>query len=322
MADNKGEGTASSVLEDKVEEENTSRGNGWEVVSLTASAYVAAPGPKVFESNHEEKDNITIESEAETTQALFMSRHFIPPLTQRENLPIYHKDTVTHEEEKEGENASTEIHGGEGDRSQIKEEEHARIMGLNPPEEVPGVQLSIHEPEHVEVTALHGVNVVNEEEDLCGSAKYCSSGSGATMSGSTIDADIPVTSEFIKPLKSFLDPSIGTSQSQEPGKEDQDDGSELPSEAWWKRGVACLCAHAKEKSAFWSIIIASAVMGLVILGQRWQQERWQVLQQRWQLNLNNEKPGRMLVSLSRFKDIILAGGRRSSYISSGASVDR
>jgi hypothetical protein len=29
-------------------------------------------------------------------------------------------------------------------------------------------------------------------------------------------------------------------------------------------------------------------MGIVILGQRWQQERWQALQLKWQASINNE----------------------------------
>jgi len=29
-------------------------------------------------------------------------------------------------------------------------------------------------------------------------------------------------------------------------------------------------------------------MGLVLLGQRWQQERWQALQLKWQISINHE----------------------------------
>ncbi|GAB2232169.1 hypothetical protein Droror1_Dr00011196 [Drosera rotundifolia] len=67
-------------------------------------------------------------------------------------------------------------------------------------------------------------------------------------------------------------------------------GEDPPSRAWWEKPVACLRAHVNESNAIWFILIAAAIVGLVILGQKWQQERKQVLQQRLQLNLTTEKP--------------------------------
>lgn len=41
-------------------EATTSRGNEWEVVSLTASAYAAAPGPKGIETSDDGKSNLLL----------------------------------------------------------------------------------------------------------------------------------------------------------------------------------------------------------------------------------------------------------------------
>ncbi|KAI3703192.1 hypothetical protein L1987_73095 [Smallanthus sonchifolius] len=99
-------------------------------------------------------------------------------------------------------------------------------------------------------------------------------------------------------------------------EEDNYDGSGLPYAAWWKKQVAALYAHAKETNTFWSIFIAAAVMGLVIIGQQWQQERWQVLHHRWRSGVYDEKFGRMVGPISRFKDAIVGGNRRGFSIRS------
>lgn len=57
--------------------------------------------------------------------------------------------------------------------------------------------------------------------------------------------------------------------------------SDLPCEAWWKRRAVSLYAQAKEANSFWSIFITAAMMGLVIIGRQWQQERRQILHLKW-----------------------------------------
>ncbi|KAF3557255.1 hypothetical protein F2Q69_00010795 [Brassica cretica] len=44
----------------------------------------------------------------------------------------------------------------------------------------------------------------------------------------------------------------------------------------------------REANAMWSLFFAAAVTGLVVLGQRWQQERWQLLQLMWQSSISSE----------------------------------
>lgn len=70
------------------EGEKSSRSNDWEVVSLTASTYAAAPGPREVELKDDDKEDAYAINEAETSNALFMSGHFAFPPSKHENLPL------------------------------------------------------------------------------------------------------------------------------------------------------------------------------------------------------------------------------------------
>jgi hypothetical protein len=60
-------------------------------------------------------------------------------------------------------------------------------------------------------------------------------------------------------------------------------------ETWWKRCRGILwCMQAQQATALWSIALAAAVMGLVILGHQWQHERWQNQQLQLQLCSKDE----------------------------------
>jgi hypothetical protein len=87
-----------------------------------------------------------------------------------------------------------------------------------------------------------------------------------------------------------------------------------PCEAWWKRSAASLISQVKETNTVWSIFIAAAVMGVVILGQHWQQERWQILQRKWDSSIGNEKAGRLIGPISRLKQAFVGGQRQDAFI--------
>ncbi|KAA8516065.1 hypothetical protein F0562_019244 [Nyssa sinensis] len=315
-------------MADKEEgEETTSRGNEWEVVSLTASAYAAAPGPKQVEMNDSAKGNTAGEEAAETSHAMFMSGHFVFPPSQHENLQLEPENTEIHNVQVVEEVVS-ELGAGEGGISDSKNEENWDVKEFTVADEFPGIQffdekgnrLSIRETEFEEGTDLQGLNLVDKEQSIYSAAKFSSFQSETTMGGSTAYDKNTMISEPIETSDRELDSDI--SQLPKPTTEDKYDGSDLPCEAWWKRRAASLFAHAKEANAFWSIFIAAAVMGLVILGQRWQQERWQVLQLKWQFSINDEKMGRMLGPISRIKDVIVGGNRRGSFIRGSSSTER
>uniref|UniRef100_A0A5B7ATS4 ATG8-interacting protein 1 n=1 Tax=Davidia involucrata TaxID=16924 RepID=A0A5B7ATS4_DAVIN len=308
-------------------EETTSRGNEWEVVSLTASAYAAAPGPKQVELNDNAKGNTVGEAAAETSRAMFMSGHFVFPPSQHENLLLEPENPEVHNDVQVVEDVVPELGAGEGGVSDSKNEENWNIKGFTVPDEFPGIQffdekgnrLSIRDSEFEEGTNLQGLNLVDKEQSIYSAAKFSSFQSETTMGGSTTYDESPMISEPIETSDRDLDSDI--SQLPKPTKEDKYDGPDLPCEAWWKRRAASLVAHAKEANAFWSIFIAASVMGLVILGQQWQQERWQVLLLKRQFSVNDEKMGRMLGPISRFKDVIVGGNRRGSFIR-GSSTER
>lgn len=270
-------------------EENTSRGNDWEVVSLTASTYAAAPGPEEVELH-----NHTYEEEAETSRALFMSHHFVFPPSEHENLPL-EPDQIEIHNEQGGTDVVTELGAEEGGKSSGKDEENWNLKGLTEPDEFQGIQffnkkgssLSTGGSEFEEGTTLQGLNLGDIEQNIYDAAKYSSFQNETALGVSRSyveDMGIPGLTES---SEQGLDPG-DISQLPKPSKDDNYDGSGLPYGTWWKRRAASLYSHAKDTSALWSIFVAAAVMGLVVLGQRWQQERWQALQLKWQVGLNNE----------------------------------
>lgn len=268
-------------------EGNTSRGNEWEVVSLTASAYAAAPGPEEVELK-----NDSYVEKAETSRALFMSSHFVFPPNQHENLPLEPESIEIHNEETGDKDVVNELGVEEGGRSSGKDEENWNLKGLTEPDEFPGIQfldekvnrLSLCSTEFEEGTTLQGLNLV-EEQMMYGAAKYSSFQNESTLGDTTSYVEGMGISGQIEPSDQCLDTGNITRLPQ-PSKDDKYDNSGLPCGAWWKRRAASLYSHAKDTNAVWSIFIAAAVMGVVILGQRWQQERWQALQLKWQLSLN------------------------------------
>jgi len=285
--------------------EAITHGNDWEMVSLTASTYAAAPGPREVESVHESNDStVTVNDEAETSQALFMSGHFGFPPSQHDNLPVSEK-TVLPKGVIEDDLAALLKEG----KSEEKIDEKWRMEGLDVNEEFPSIslfekkghmKLSSHGPQFDEpITGLR-LNVDDKEHNL-----YEAAYDGSAIVNDVVEASVEAVDS--SSLKSKAPKSVN---------EDEADESELPCGAWWKRGLASFCDQAKEAGAFWSIFVAAAVMGLVVLGQRWQQERWQILHQRSQLSIADEKSGRILSGL---KDVIVGGSHRGTYVTAASA---
>ncbi|KAF8088303.1 hypothetical protein N665_0546s0033 [Sinapis alba] len=95
----------------------------------------------------------------------------------------------------------------------------------------------------------------------------------------------------------------------------------LPCEAWWRRRAVSVYLRTRESNAVWSLFFAAAVTGLVVLGQRWQQEKWQALQLNWHSNISPEKLSRVLEPISRLKDVIVGGNPQASLVRSGTSSE-
>ncbi|QHN96839.1 ATG8-interacting protein 1 isoform X1 [Arachis ipaensis] len=300
-------------------DEKTSRGADWEVVSLTASTYAAAPGPDEVELKDGNKEDIHAQDEAETSRALFMSGHFVFPPSQHENLPVEPDCSEIHDESGSKDVAS-ESTNEEGTRSVGKGEENLTFPGLNVSEDFEGIpyfdekisRLSVYGKQFEEGTTLPGFDLTGKEETLYDSAKYTSFHSETAIGGVPYGE---IIGEAETEQGSNTSPNLA--ESKTPSEDDKCSSSNLPCGAWWKRRAASLYAHAKDTSTFWSVFIAAAVMGLVMLGHRWQQER--ALQLKW-LSVNDEQArSRVLVPLYRLKDVIVGGHRRGSLIRGGSS---
>ncbi|KAF3322166.1 hypothetical protein FCM35_KLT13307 [Carex littledalei] len=192
------------MADDEKQTEVMRSGTDWEVVSLTSSAYAAAPNKSEIMS-----DASKINSNQESS--LFGSGHFVFPPSEHENLPVDPNeiDIKTREQE----NLS-----GEEEEGQIEKEKREEEL------ETAGQDESFKKEESQEISS----EVENREDKF----------------------------------------ELGADKKRE-GKEGED-GLE-----WVKKRGLWLYQHVKEANAVWSVVVAAALVGIVILGQRWQREKSQ-----------------------------------------------
>ncbi|KAH9574103.1 hypothetical protein CY35_01G037800 [Sphagnum magellanicum] len=89
-------------------------------------------------------------------------------------------------------------------------------------------------------------------------------------------------------------------------------------ETWWKWCRRILwCMQAQQATALWSIALAAAVMGLVILGHQWQHERCQNQQLQLQLCSKDEKISHLTYQVVRLREAML-GHRRVPVLRSSS----
>ncbi|KAI3466055.1 hypothetical protein Pfo_022718 [Paulownia fortunei] len=300
-------------------EETAPRGNEWEVVSLTASAYAAAPGPKQVGSSHDNQGKLGGEDEAEPSSATFMPGHFVFPPSQHENLPLEPEYSEIHDE-KGGEFDVSELVADQRGKLDVNDEENVSIRGLMS-HQFPGIQIFDEKGNRLSASGDFEKDVVfDKERSIYSTAEFRSFHCEATTEKSNTVEEGEGTDDTLVPQDHASD--SGLLNFQKPVEGEKCDGGDLPCEAWWKRQAVSLYAHAKEANSFWSIFIAAAVMGLVIIGHQWQEERWQVLHLKWQFGVSDERMGRMLGPISRFKDVIVGGHRRGSLVQGSTSTER
>lgn len=222
--------------EKEVGEGTTPRGADWEVVTLTASSYEAAPGPAGMEGK-------PINEERSSSNALLMSDHFVFPPSEHENLPIQTSfDEIQPEKDAHEASTSVEEYTIKSDVGSERVEfyDEGRNISADDVEirdDVPGYGSS-----HAEDDG-HGF-VAHDDDNEAGDGSDENSG---------------------QPFKPA-------------GSKSHDAGASC--KCWLKKHVTCLYHQAKETNAIWSVVVAAALVGIVILG-RWHIDKLHLGHLKW-----------------------------------------
>ncbi|WOL17344.1 hypothetical protein Cni_G26135 [Canna indica] len=253
--------------------QGTSDGVDWEVVTMTASMYAAAPGPLGITPPNESRDKETSKNEKESSSPLFMSSHFV--------FPPEHESLKLKENHSEIDNRSTDVDlipSDERSSTMNKTLEESFVAKLD--DNLHGIQFYEKEKGITgdlitgEGKAVQEIDLVLEEQVLSASHRFDSYHVETGVDG-------PITCNEQADKLEPANPSCQTPESH-PNvsnalglREDQNTNKMcgLPCRIWWKRHAITLYNHAKEANTFWSVIVAAALVGLVILGQRKQQEK-------------------------------------------------
>ncbi|KQJ81412.1 ATG8-interacting protein 1 [Brachypodium distachyon] len=217
--------------EKDVAEGATSRGADWEVVTLTASAYAAAPGPGGTEGGPaaESKGLDTSKDGRGSSNALLMSDHFVFPPSEHENLPI---ETAIKEiaPEKDVQEESTSV-----------EDDSFKNVGRS--YDVGSERIQYYD---------EGKNLSVDEAELKGDiAEQGSFHAEDDRHGSVVHDD---------------DNDDGDKSDKPSDSKSRDSGP--PCQCWLKKHMSCLYDQAKETNALWSVVVAAALVGLVILWRK------------------------------------------------------
>ncbi|KAJ8510748.1 hypothetical protein OPV22_001182 [Ensete ventricosum] len=139
--------------------------------------------------------------------------------------------------------------------------------------------------EFQEGIGFQGLNSVGKEKGNFADSQSVAFHSGAHESGTEFETE------------GISNANTSTCQEHARPNEDKSDGSDLPCQSWWKRRAASMCDHAKEANTFWSVVVAAAFVGLVIL---WQRDKLHLHQTKWRFSISDVRMSRMLGPLRRF----------------------
>ncbi|TVU04293.1 hypothetical protein EJB05_50147, partial [Eragrostis curvula] len=213
-----------------VEGTTAPRGADWEVVTLTASAYEAAPGPEgrptagtrgIAASN--------------SSDPLLMSDHFVFPPSEHENLPIQ----TSFEEvqpEKDVQAASTSVEDYSFKNVGAKNDSGSESIEFFDE----GRNLSADDIE------------MRDDAPEYGSAHAEDGGRGFVPHDEGTEAGGDSGEQLDQPSKSA---------------DSKSDDAGASCKCWLKKHMTCLYHQAKETNAIWSVVVAAAIVGIVIFGR-------------------------------------------------------
>jgi len=109
----------------------------------------------------------------------------------------------------------------------------------------------------------------------------------------SVNSDLPAANE--SPLPDFKSTETNA-------KRDKDRTickADIPCEGWWKRKSTYLFHHIKGVTTVCSVVAAGAVVGFVVMSQRWQQDHLHLHQ--FQFSVNGESMSRVIGAFSHLK---------------------
>ncbi|CAM0907829.1 unnamed protein product [Alopecurus aequalis] len=226
--------------EKETAEGGTNRGTDWEVVTLTASAYAAAPGPDRGPATEEDVKGLNAGEEDGRGSSLFVSDHFVFPPSEHENLPI---ETALEEPEKGVQEESISVMDADFSSMGPMGDGSDSIQYYDE-----GKKMTADEAEMLGDAAEHGL--FHTEDDGYGSAVR--DGDHGDGDDSQDKSDVP--------------------------QDSKSHSSGAPCQCWLKKHMACLYDQAKGTNTLWSVVVAAAFVGLVIL---WRKEKLHIGCLKW-----------------------------------------
>lgn len=256
-------------------EQTSPRGNDWEVVQLTASAYAAAPAPRRSEPSEEAEAKKYGTKGDDSAAALLMSGHFSVSQSEVESLLIGADIKGPHKEL-----CSQDAVSNEGDEEKYQETCKHKLEGDLPsiPSLDKGKNVSLGDMEFDDGKALQGMSLVGEESVGFSSPIYSSIEAEKDLGQSATESRNEKKTE--ESTLHIVNPKTGSSKVVSSGEQNKPDGSG-PRDAWWKKKILSLYKNAKESNNFWPIVAAAAaaaagLVGLAYFGHRWHKGKLQL----------------------------------------------
>lgn len=273
-------------------DQTSPRGNDWEVVQLTASAYAAAPPPNRPEPSEEaEAKKYGTKGDDDPAAALLVSGHFSVSQSEVENLLI-----GADSKEPQKELCTQDALSNEGDDEKYQEsckhkleDDLASIPSLDK-----GENVSLGDMEFDDGKALQGMSLIGEEPVGFSSPIYTSIEAHKDSSRSAMESRNEKKTE--EATLHIVNPLTGSSKVDLSGEQNKPDGSG-PRDAWWKKQLLSLYKNAKESNNFWPIVAAAAALvGLAYFGRRWHKGKLQLQQVKLPPSSNKEVIAECIVS--------------------------